>query len=83
MKKIIALLSFILYFAGMQAAGNLYKYYLLTHLPVLHNNTVEQQITLPNTAVIPHYQIPKGNVFCIMEDKVTRATGVWLKLGVH
>lgn len=32
--------------------------------------------------IVPPYQIPKGNIFCRMEDAVTRKTGVWLKVGV-
>jgi len=28
------------------------------------------------------YQIPKGNIFCRMEDYMCRTTGVWLKVGV-
>jgi len=31
---------------------------------------------------IPPYKTPKGSVFCRMEEKVTKASGVWLKLGV-
>jgi len=33
-------------------------------------------------AYIPHYQIPKGNVFCRMEDKLTKVSKVWIKIGV-
>lgn len=33
--------------------------------------------------MVPAYTIPKGNVFCIMEDKLTRATGLWIKVGVQ
>lgn len=28
------------------------------------------------------HEIPKGNLFCRMEDKLTRATKVWIKVGV-
>jgi hypothetical protein len=34
-------------------------------------------------AGIPRYHIPKGNIFCRMEDKLTKATGVWIKIGVE
>jgi hypothetical protein len=33
-------------------------------------------------AQVPHYQIPKGNIFCRMEDYLSRRTGVWIKVGV-
>jgi hypothetical protein len=33
-------------------------------------------------SIVPVYQILKGNIFCRMEDLVTRKTGVWLKVGV-
>ena len=36
----------------------------------------------PMKNYVPAYQIPKGNIFCRMEDAVTRKTGVWLKVGV-
>ena len=39
-------------------------------------------IYIPHT-YIAQYEIPKGAIFCRMEDKVTRATKVWLKLGVQ
>ncbi len=32
--------------------------------------------------VVPRYKTPKGNIFCRMEDVVTKKTGVWLKVGV-
>lgn len=39
-------------------------------------------ILLRQHPIVPPYQIPKGNIFCRMEDAVTRKTGVWLKVGV-
>ena len=32
---------------------------------------------------IPRFERPKGAIFCRMEDMVTKATKVWLKLGVE
>jgi hypothetical protein len=43
----------------------------------------ESSVTIGAGALIPHYETPKGAVFCRMEDRVTRATKVWLKLGVQ
>ncbi len=34
-------------------------------------------------AYIPRFETPRGAIFCRMEDKVTRATKVWLKIGVQ
>ncbi|MES2619533.1 MAG: hypothetical protein V4615_01690 [Bacteroidota bacterium] len=43
-----------------------------------HSKTVEANLI----RLVPHYEIPKGNVFCRLEDKLTRATKVWIKVGV-
>jgi hypothetical protein len=32
---------------------------------------------------IPQYVIPKGNIFCRLEDKLTRSSHIWIKVGVH
>lgn len=32
---------------------------------------------------IPHYEIPKGAVFCRMEDYLTRKTKIWMKVGLQ
>lgn len=42
---------------------------------IIQNNT-------PALTLIPRYQIPMGAVFCRLEDKLTRATKVWIKIGV-
>ncbi len=31
---------------------------------------------------IPKIETPKGAVFCRLEDKLTKATKVWIKIGV-
>jgi len=47
---------------------------------VIKRDTTGHPTILKN--MVPTYQIPKGNIFCRMEDLVTRKTGVWLKVGV-
>jgi hypothetical protein len=47
---------------------------------IIKRDTSSHQTILKN--IVPAYQIPKGNIFCRMEDLVTRKTGVWLKVGV-
>jgi hypothetical protein len=43
-----------------------------------------QQVQTHNSMYfIPRYEIPKGSVFCRMEDKLTRATKVWIKVGTN
>ncbi len=74
---------FLLFITASAYAGGSYHNYLLSktvqqHLPVC-------KLTGPvigKAAVIPKYQLPKGSVFCRMEDKLTRATGIWIKIGV-
>lgn len=53
----------------------------------LHNSVaikLQHEQTTPAIEVtpIPRYQIPKGAIFCRMEDKLTKATGIWIKVGV-
>ena len=66
-------------------AGDLYRTYLLAkalqhskQLAALPSNRIETNLT----CLVPRYEIPKGNVFCRLEDKLTRATKVWIKVGV-
>jgi len=47
---------------------------------VIRRDTLSHPTILKN--MVPVYQIPKGNIFCRMEDLVTRKTGVWIKVGV-
>jgi hypothetical protein len=83
MKRFISsILLLFWFFTGM--ANNPYRNYLLarvTEPPMSAAYTHQSLATL--IAPIPRYQICKGAVFCRMEDKVTRATKVWLKLGVE
>ena len=65
-------------------ANNPYRTYLLTNVSVAKPAPTKSGAALPlkTSCVIPRYEIPKGNVFCRMEDKLTRSTGLWLKIGV-
>jgi hypothetical protein len=74
---------FLCYF-NPAGANNPYRNYLLTRIIYVHSNreSVDKDSFSPIIA-IPKYQIPKGAIFCRMEDKVTRATKVWLKIGVQ
>ena len=68
-------------------ASDPYRDYLLSKIylqpqPKIESNTT----TLPTVgaaAFIPRFERPKGAIFCRMEDKVTKATKVWFKLGVQ
>ena len=68
-------------------AGDPYRDYLLSKVYLqVQSNPVHCMSIIPSVgaaAFIPHYETPKGAIFCRMEDKVTRATKVWLKLGVE
>ncbi len=79
----VMLFVFASFFA--QASG-VYRTYLLSKVSFqLHSHfqTSENNLTSAKTnCVIPHYEIPKGNVFCRMEDYLTRKTNVWIKVGV-
>ncbi len=79
-----ALLLTLLFLYSIAEAGDGYHNYLLSRLasnqPVKITHT--SIIVNAKQAEIPRYQIPKGNIFCRMEDKLTRATKVWIKIGV-
>jgi hypothetical protein len=79
------LLSLLLIAAACLNARNPYRNYLLSKIisrppPAL---LTYQCNTTAKTMSIPHYQIPTGSVFCRLEDKLTRATKVWVKIGVQ
>jgi hypothetical protein len=65
-------------------AGDPYKHYLVAKVALLHSITGPVFSPMNHPLVyIPKYETPKGAIFCRMEDKVTRVTKVWLKLGVE
>jgi hypothetical protein len=82
--------AFIIVFCSSFLASNAsgpYRNYLLSKIypaakPVIYYGQ-PTQLPVGPLALIPHYETPKGAIFCRMEDKVTRATKVWLKLGVQ
>lgn len=68
------------------SAGNKYRTYLIEQLA---NRPFPTPISIAKAPVankvytIPRYQIPAGSVFCRLEDKLTRVTKVWVKIGVQ
>lgn len=80
MRSFLLFCSFLLF--QTLFAENPYRTYLLAHSFSVSRNSVKAPITLPQRYLIPRYQIPKGAVFCRMEDKLTKATGLWIKIGL-
>lgn len=84
MKKLSVMLFV---FASMFAQGSgAYRTYLLSkasfQLYPHFKSKTNDLASAKTSCVIPHYEIPKGNVFCRMEDYLTRKTNVWIKVGV-
>ena len=66
-------------------ANNPYRNYLLSKIEVRHSvksQPVGNAIPLTTTCVIPHFERPKGAVFCRMEDYLTAKTKIWFTIGV-
>ena len=88
MKGLLTLLGTTLFCCSFAGNNNAYRTYLLQQLYAgPKEKQFQQQVytrsgNLSTLACIPKYSIPKGNVFCIMEDKLTKATGIWIKVGV-
>lgn len=81
--KTIALLLFCFASASLKAV-NPYILYLVNSKPIHHNvPAIQAGPTAHAVYIVPRYQIPRGAVFCRMEDKLTKATGVWIKVGVR
>jgi hypothetical protein len=82
--KVIAVILFV--FASITVkANNPYRVYLLSKIlyqPHFANQKLESATTTKTTCVIPHFERPKGAVFCRMEDYLTAKTKVWIKIGV-
>ena len=82
--------AFILVFCALALTSNAnspYRNYLLSKVQT-YTRPVEysQPVATPSVgagAFIPRFERPKGAVFCRMEDHVTKATKVWLKIGVQ
>lgn len=86
MKALVSLLFFCSLATALKA-GDPYRSYLLATLYPLHSivqpHIAETSPSLSPSAFIPRFERPRGAIFCRMEDKVTKATKVWLKLGVQ
>jgi hypothetical protein len=80
----VLFLSFSLSFSYASKANDPYRAYLLSriYMPIHAIAGSLQQKSPVNELAIPRYKIPAGNVFCIMEDKLTKATKVWITVGV-
>ena len=87
MKAFVSVLIFCSLFLA-SSANSPYRNYLLSKV-YIHAKTIELNQPLSNTppvgagAFIPRFERPKGAIFCRMEDQVTKATKVWLKIGVQ
>lgn len=88
MKTIVTILFIVVAFGAQAqdsssaAKPNLETEVTRCHQPVVHRMAeVDSAVIKPY--LIPRYQIPKGSVFCRMEDKLTRATKVWIKVGTN
>ena len=86
MKVLVFIIVFCLPVLGLKA-NDPYRDYLLSKVflqpqPKIQSNTTITP-TVGASAFIPRFERPKGAIFCRMEDKVTKATKVWLKLGVQ
>lgn len=83
MKPLITI--FILVFWGLATkANNPYITYLLTKTDGRIKSPVQRYSPKINGTRnwILGYEIPKGAVFCRMENKLMETTRVWIKLGV-
>jgi hypothetical protein len=83
MKALLVSLLTLFYFSTQ--AGTPYRSYLLSQIYIVQTKTKQPETCLSSTQItftIPRYETPKGNVFCRLEDKLIRATKVWIKLGV-
>ena len=83
MKLIVVILFALTSFAVK--ANSPYRVYLLLQIsyqPHFANRALEETTAAKTTCVIPHFERPKGAVFCRMEDYLTAKTKVWFKIGV-
>lgn len=89
MKALVA----ILLFCGLQVkAGehNWYRIYLTSKITKHPSFTYPVRPSIDHFLcgggispfTIPHFQRPKGAIFCRMEDYLTTKTKVWIKVGV-
>jgi len=82
--KSIAILLFVLFSVSIRA-NNPYRTYLISKIPSqlhLFKTESEKAVNAKSTLTIPHFERPKGAVFCRMEDYLIDKTKVWIKIGV-
>ena len=83
MRKCIAI--FFLLFSLYSSANNPYRNYLLSKISLLSQTKASPVVvnaSSETSCLIPHFERPKGAVFCRMEDYLTAKTKVWIKIGV-
>ena len=83
--KTILIFVFIISSVATQATG-VYRTYLLSKV-ALRTHTISHTIqtetaTYTINCPIPKITTPKGNVFCRLEDRLSKATKIWIKVGV-
>jgi len=83
MKNLLAI--FLLLFFTNTQAGDPYHNYLLSKIEsqqVIKLQPINNATSRLATCVVPHFERPKGAVFCRMEDYLTAKTKIWIKVGV-
>lgn len=82
MKRIFAIALICGLFTAQAGPPLHWYYYLPLVKPVRTGSaTTTTKPNYPGIQPLPRYQIPKGNVFCIMEDKLMKRTGLWITVG--
>jgi len=86
MKTFVFIIAFCLLIPALKA-NDPYRNYLLSKIYLQPQPKIQTAAPVNQTvgcsAFIPRFERPKGAIFCRMEDKVTKATKVWLKIGVQ
>lgn len=92
MKTIVTILFIAsISFAKAQDSSSAYSKYVerqicykeFTRVVHVQRAPAKPQYSDASMYLIPRYEIPKGSVFCRMEDKLNRATKVWIKVGTN
>ncbi|MFN8297927.1 MAG: hypothetical protein U0T75_02385 [Chitinophagales bacterium] len=82
MKRTLAIVFICGLFTAQAGPPLHWQYYLpLIKATKTISVTTSNKANQPGLKPLPRYQIPKGNVFCIMEDKLMKRTGLWLTVG--
>lgn len=82
----VLIMTLLVFVSGLVQANGVYRTYLLSKVsfkfPSRLQISANDLAYLKSNCVIPHYQTPKGNVFCRMEEYLTHKTNIWIKIGV-